>query len=247
MKNQEAKFILGTYRANGQDADDPMFADALSQAQRDPELQGWLRRQQAFDTAVAAKLHEVPPPGELREAILAGARASRPRPVWWMNRAWLGAAAAVLIVAAISVVTLRTRSGPSVSELAAFALQDLADAHDQHVGFPPEFAALQDQLGAARSTVAAAAAAGVDLDELRRKNCRSVRISGREVFEICFRRDGTWYHLYAARREDFASSPARAEPLFASRGEFAGTAWADAKHVYALVTHGSEAALRRLI
>lgn len=247
MKNQEAKFILGAYRANGQDADDPMFAEALSQAQRDPELQGWLHQHQAFDTAVAGKLRDVVPPAELREAILAGARASRPRSAWWTNRAWLAAAAAVLIIASVSVVTTRSKSAPSLSELTAFALQDLANAHDEHVGFPPEFAALQDQLATARSSVATAAAAGVDLDELRRKNCRSVRIGGREVFEICFRRDGTWYHLYAARREDFAPGSARPDELLASHGEFAGTAWADAKHVYALVTSGGEAALRRLI
>src|SRR5258706_136048 len=38
MNNQEAKLILQAYRCGGQDASDPLFAEALEQARRDPEL-----------------------------------------------------------------------------------------------------------------------------------------------------------------------------------------------------------------
>ena len=53
MKNQEAKFILGAYRPDGQDAGDPVFAEALSQAERDPDLRTWFERGRKFDTTVS--------------------------------------------------------------------------------------------------------------------------------------------------------------------------------------------------
>lgn len=245
MNNQEAKFILGAYRPNGPDAGDPMFAEALGQAERDPELRAWLERERKFDTAFAGRLRDIAPPAELRAAILAGARASRPRRRWWTHPLWL-AAAAIAIIAAVGITVVPSASEPRVSELAAFALGDLVEAHDDHVGYPPELASLQDRLGAVQLPLTAEPGIGIDLDELRRMNCRSVRIAGREVFEICFVRDGTWYHLYAARRNDFAPGPVDPNSLIQSRGEYVATAWADARNVYALVAHGQEA-LRQVI
>jgi hypothetical protein len=244
MNIQEAKFILGAYRPNGRDAADPMFAEALGQAERDPELRAWLERERKFDTAFAGRLRDIAPPAELRAAILAGARASRPRRRWWTHPLWL-AAAAIAIIAAVSIDIVPSAE-PKVSELAAFALSDLVEAHDEHVGYPPELASLQDRLGAVQLPLTAEPGIGIDLDELRRLNCRSVRIAGREVFEICFVRDGTWYHLYVARRNDFAPGPVDPNLLIQSRGEYVATAWADARNVYALVTHGQEA-LRQVI
>lgn len=247
MNNQEARFILGAYRPDGRDAGDPKFASALEQAQRDPELLAWLERQRKFDTAVAGKLSEVAPPVELREAILAGVRASQPRRQWWRNPAWLAAAAGIVVMTILSLTIAPSRTGPSVAEFAAVAMKDLADAHDDHVGHPPEFAELQAQLGAEQSPLRRVVDLNINLDELRRKNCRSLRVGGREVFEICFQRDGTWFHLYAARRDDFTPGTVDPNSLVASRGEYSATAWADAKHVYALVARADAETLRRLI
>ncbi|MDB6169002.1 MAG: hypothetical protein JWM88_1866, partial [Verrucomicrobia bacterium] len=79
MSNNEAKFTLGAYRPNGRDAGDAMFGEPLRQARTDPALGAWFERAQAHDAAMAAKLREIAPPAALREAILAGARASRTR------------------------------------------------------------------------------------------------------------------------------------------------------------------------
>ena len=244
MNNQEARFILGAYRPDGRDAGDPMFAEALAQAERDPDLRAWLEKQRNFDTAFSNKVRDVAPPSELREAILAGVRASQPRRRWWTNPPWLAAAAAIVIIATVSISVTPFRAGPPVSELTAFALNDLAEAHNQHVGHPLPLAGVQARLADARQPLTGDL--GIDLDDLRRKSCRSVRVAGREVFEICFQREGTWYHLYAAGRKDFASDTADAKSLIASRGEYASTAWADSKNVYALVTHAGQDALRRL-
>jgi hypothetical protein len=245
MNNQEAKFILGAYRPDGQDAGHPMFAEALGQVERDPELRTWFERQRKFDTVTAEKIRVIAPPPELRAAILAGVRASRPRTRWWANPLWIAAAAAVALITTVSVMVPRSR-GPAIAELASFALNDLHQAHNEHVGHPPGLRPLQTQLSETRTPLTTHGAIKVDLEELRRKNCRSIRLGGREVFEICFNRDGTWYHLFAARRADFAPGEVDPKALIKSLGEFAVTAWADSDLVYALVAPGSEA-LRRLI
>ena len=246
MNNQEAKFILGAYRPDGRDAGEPMFAEALAQAEHDPGLQAWLERERKFDTALAGKLGGIAPPAGLREAILAGVRASQPPRHWWTNPLWLAAAAAIALIAAVGITVGPSAGGPPVAELATFALSDLTEAHDDHVGYPPTLERLQTRLGAGELPLVSLLSSEIDLDELRQRNCRSVRIAGREVFELCFLRVGTWFHLYAARREDFGSAPVDAQSTITSRGEYAATAWADSKHVYALVADDQEA-LRRLI
>ena len=246
MNNQEAKFILGAFRPDGRDAGDAQFTEALAQAERVAELRTWFERERKFDAMVGAKLQAIAPPPELRQAILAGVRASRPRRHWWLPPAWLSAAAAVLILGAISFTAFRER-GPGMAELSGFAISDLADSHDEHVGYPAGFEALQARLSSASLPLTNAGGLDLNLDELQRKNCRTVRVAGREVFEICFQRDGVWYHLYAGRRSDFRVGADSGRPLIASRGSVAGTAWADTKNVYALVTAGGQDALRRLL
>ncbi|MEO5958505.1 MAG: hypothetical protein ABIR80_05275 [Opitutaceae bacterium] len=245
MNNEEAKFNLGAYRPDGRDAGDPAFAAPLAQAERDPELRVWLERQRKFDATVADKLGEIAPPAGLREAILAGGRASQPRRRWWTNPAWLAAAAAIAIVATLAVGVKLSRAVPTVSELAAFGLRDVGEAYDKHDGFPPGLADVQAQFASARLPMTDHLR--LDLDELRKKNCRTVRVGGREVFEVCFQRDGAWYHIYAARRGDFTPGAIDPKASIATRGQLASMAWADAKVVYALVTDGGVEALRRVI
>ncbi len=246
MNNQEAKFILGAYRPNGSDANDAAFAEALAQVDRDPELRQWLARQRAFDAAVTARLQDIAPPSDLKDAILAGARASRPRQSWWVSPGWLAAAAAIVVIATFGSWLLSSRNGPQVSAFAALALADLSTAHGEHEGFPVPLAGVQARLASARLPLLTDA--GIDLAELRRSRCRSLRLGGREVFEICFQRDGAWFHLYAASRADFGDiSLPTAKALLASAGGNAFATWADQKNVYALVTEAGEAVLRRLI
>lgn len=246
MNNQEAKFILGAYRADGRDAADPTFAEALAHAEKDPELRAWLEGQRKFDTKVGTKLRELAPPPGLREAILAGSRvsAAKPERTWWRHPAWLAAAAAMVVVASVTVFRFRP-TGPTGAELAAYALRDLADAHDNHTGRPPGLGGVQAQL--VSMALPLPGNLKLDLDELRQKKCRTVTFAGREMFEICFQRNGTWFHLYAARRADFAPGSLDPKALLTTNGEFASTVWSDGGNVYALVTHAGAEALRRLI
>jgi anti-sigma-K factor RskA len=245
MNNQEAKFILGAYRPDGRDANDAMFTEALAQAERDPELRAWLERERTFDAAFSKKLKQIEPPSGLRDAIIAGVRASQPRRNWWAHPSWLGAAAAIAIVAVTTFALRGPTSGTSMAQLVAFALNDTINSHDDHVGHPPTLSAEQAQLASVSTPLAKEMK--LNLDELRRKGCRSVRIGGRELFEICFLRDGVWYHLYAAERKGFAPGGDDPQSLISSREGYASTAWADSKYVYALVTSAGAEALRRVI
>lgn len=242
MNIPEAKFILGAYRPDGRDAADPAFAEALALAARDPELGAWLEGQRALDRAVAGKLQSIAPPPGLRASILAGGRVSRPRRQSWWSAPVL-AAAAVLVLGLAAAVLAPRLGRPTWSDLADRAMGDLASAHADHDGAPEGLAGLQAELGGAAAPLSAGLK--LDLDELRRKHCRSVRVGGREVFEVCFTRDGVWYHLYAAKRSDFAPPDATVGGDVQVKDGFSARAWADARNVYALVVQGPPTALQR--
>lgn len=245
MNHHEAKFLLRAYRPNGRDANDPVFADPLHQAAQDPGLSAWLEREQAFDSAVAAKLATIQPPAGLRDAILAGARASQPRRRWWTHPLWLAVAASVALLLSF---TVRWRFAstplPTARDLATFAIDDVAKTYATHLH---SLALEGAQAQLANSVLPLPDHLALNFDELKQKGCRTVRVAGREVFEICFKREGHWYHLYAARVDDFAPGTAEVKSQLTTKGQFAATAWKDSRHVYALVAGAGTEALQHLL
>lgn len=244
MNNDEAKFLLAAYRPDGRDAVDPIFREALAQAETDPTARQWFERARAIDGAVSAKLQAVVPPAGLRESILAGARAGQSRARPWSQHPLLMAAAIVVVLGALSLV-LRQTIAPATDDLARLGLRDLAAAHDEHVGDPPGLDGLQMHLASLAQPLNESRL--IDLEQLRRERCRTVRLAGREVFELCFRRDGRWFHLYAARRADFASDALAERARVSTQDGLVAASWADQENVYALVTSGSPETLRPLI
>ncbi len=69
MDKERAKFILQSFRPDGEDAKDSAFAEALDLAAKDRELGEWLAGERAQDAAFAAMLSDVEIPENLREAI----------------------------------------------------------------------------------------------------------------------------------------------------------------------------------
>src|SRR5271168_992124 len=106
MNNQEAKLILQAYRPGGRDASDPLFAEALEQARRDPELQKWFIEEQALDSQIQSKLRPaVAVPRHLKSNLLALRKITRPVP-WWFQPMKLAAAAAVVLLLGLSAYLL---------------------------------------------------------------------------------------------------------------------------------------------
>lgn len=240
MTNDDAKFILGSYRPNGRDATDSLFAEPLALARRDPELGVWFKAQLAFDAEMSARLREAPPPPGLRETIIAGAQVSR-RPTPWLPRMrWFALAAAITVLLAAGI----SRFGfarPEIGNLTRFALHDTAFGEQTHLGSVTALRPIEARLAA--TPLRSDRGLDLDLARLRGDGCRTVRVAGREVFEICFGPEQE-FHLYFARRGDFTAIPAN-PPDFAAAGRFSTATWADSRLVYSLVTTAGMHALRQ--
>ena len=250
MNNTEAKFILNAYRPNGRDATDAAFCAALQQAKTDPALGAWFAREQAHGAAVAAKLREIAPPAGLREAILAGGRVSggnvtvmpdqRSR---WVQPVWLAAVAAVAVILTASVALWPKRVAGE-APLAEFALADALET-SRHGGHGEMASALQATLSNSATKLTSGLA--IDFAALRRNGCRTVRVAGHDVLEVCFKRDGQWFHCYIARVEDFPGPPAAVSPLFARAGRVDAAVWVDGAHRILVASVAGRAAVQRLL
>ncbi|MBA4137161.1 MAG: hypothetical protein C0518_07585 [Opitutus sp.] len=247
MTNEEAKFVLHAYRANGADAGDPTFATALEQVRRDPALEKWFAAQQAFDRAMCAQLGRIAPPAGLREAILTGAKFShapaRPSAAWWRSPRLMALAASLAVLATVGIA-LWPKDAAAQPALLEFALNDTL--HARHEGqHGDEAAQFQALLGTTNTRLGAGVP--VNFEELRERGCRTISFQGRDVLEVCFKRDGKWFHCYVARVEDFPSVAAKLPPAFRSEGGVAAGAWSDGEHIFVIASKAGRAAIERLI
>ena len=101
MNTREAKEKLLLYRGPIDDAD-PQFREALAYAHRDPELAEWLRAQNQRDHAIRSTLREIEPPRDLAEKIIR----NRPIPFRWSWKQVLELAAAIIISAGVTALSL---------------------------------------------------------------------------------------------------------------------------------------------
>jgi anti-sigma factor RsiW len=255
MNTREAKLVLRAWRPGDEGEDGTVFREALERVRDEPELAAWLEREQAFDRAVGAALKRVSPPDGLRQAILIGGRASRMPKPWWRRPAVFGIAA--VLVMAVGVSLFRIPSGPesggSGSGLEPMALMRFAVhnlVHGPH-GHSMEAGSLrlEEALSRHEGGLVESAEFAVSADEAERAGCQRFVVGGREVFEICFQRDGAWFHLYLVR-----SDPARGTSgggagglaVLESDGVAAAT-WERAGTIYTLATRSGMDALRRLL
>lgn len=237
MNNDEAKFRLRAYRPNGADAQDPVFDEALRHARQDPSLSAWQAREQAFDAALAAKVNEIAPPAGLRDAILSGVRIESRKRRWPVPALALLAACLILGVFLTWHIRSRERSLP------AFATAALDDAlHGRHGSHGPAVKAFCALLS--DPAVSLREALPVNFAQLQATGCRTLRIAGRDVVEVCFLRENTEYHLYVSL---LGSSAPEIAPRFISQSGMAAATWTDSAHAFVLAAAGGEATLRRLL
>ncbi len=254
MTNDEAKFMLQGYRPNGQDADDQAFAPALAQAAKDPTLRQWFEREQAFDAVVATKLKQVSAPAGLRESILAGTKLSSPpvtaRRAWW-RQPW-GMAMAAAAAVAVILMSVSNREGqaiaavPGIEAILRVAQLDLQGNH-------PRDSKHADELGSVAAWLEnPATKLGVDkmpldLAAMKAAGCRSIDIAGREVLEICFKRETGWYHVYLTPRVGFDDGSLHREPMFHEQGQFAAASWANDNFIVLVAGTSGTESLRGLL
>ena len=246
MNNVEAKFILQGYRPNGADAGDATFAAALGQTQADPALRGWFAREQAFDGAISAKLGQIQAPAGLREAILAGGRVTSSDTTqrsWWQQPVFMAAAASIAVMFALGLAVWPRLAAASPG-LTEFALTDAMHS-DAHGGHGADTAALQTILTASNTRLSAGLP--VDFEALRKAGCRTVSFADHPVLEVCFKRDGAWFHCYIAQRADFPALVAALTPVLTDKNGASIASWADASHLFVVVSKTGRAPLQRLL
>ncbi|HEU5077986.1 MAG TPA: hypothetical protein VFT72_02165 [Opitutaceae bacterium] len=243
MDNQEAQFILRAYRANGADATDPAFIEALEQARRDPSLGRWLEQEQALDEVISRKLRAIAPPAELRKNILAGAKASRRRETraWYNSPVIYALAACVVIVAGLSFLWPNFNGARDRTKFAELVINDAL--HEQHTAKSLEAASTLRNYISNTSHRLAAAPMPVNREKMEELGCRTLTLGGHEVAEVCFARAGLVYHLYITPRMKALGS----EPKFFEHDGGAAAGWSDARNSYVVATTSGLAALQKIL
>jgi hypothetical protein len=245
MSNDEAKFVLQAYRPSGHDANEPAMAAALAQAKNDPAVGAWFAREQTHAAVMARKLRELAPPSDLRDAILAGARATEraaPRGSRRGFPVWFGVAAGVAAVIAITIGVWPRNAG-AADEMTAFALHDVQ--YGRHGSHGDEAHALQVKL--ANPDTRLAPGIPVDLATLEKTGCRTLRVAGHDVIEVCFKRGEAEFHCYIGHARDFPSASGGEAMTFVQRAGLTAASWSRGTEHFVVVTEAGLDAVKRLL
>jgi hypothetical protein len=230
MDNEQAKLILAAFRPDGRDANDPDIADAMRQAEMDPELRRWLAEQRAFDQRMMAGLECVQPPAGARDRALAAIRVSqRWRARWTWAWAWpLAMAASVALVATVTTVVVRQPERVDLPQLASTeGLAGYLAEHDASIGLMNEdYQTLVNWIEARGGPKPESVPA--PLAQLPVLGCQTWNTDRGTVSLVCFvGPDRTRLHLYVF--EDTAllpgTLPQRSEPRIERHGVWAMAGW----------------------
>jgi anti-sigma factor RsiW len=259
MNREEAKLLLQSYRSNGQDADDPQFAEALTLAKNDSELAAWFAEQQKFDAMVSSGLQKIAAPSQLKSQILArGQKSARPEtfaepPVanWWRNLfsfnspvAW--AAAIILIFICLGIFWEKPGGQARFADFSArmvFAAVNDTNHVDAKITDMKQVAAwLAERHGENKFVLPVA---------LNGKNslmgCRVLDWHGQKVSMLCYLlKDSGHMDLFVADAKIFSDAPPD-RPQFATSGGMPTASWSRDGLAYLIVGHGNESDLEKIL
>jgi hypothetical protein len=245
MNRDEAQFILRAYRANGEDARDPQFKEAMGLVRNDPELARWFADEQALDAAIAERIHSIPSPSHLTTQLLLARKVIRPRP-WWGKPAWTAAAASVALLISAAALLLLRKSGETnfasfrgtmieasldtkrhldVTGLDADELKQWLIEHRGHPGFslPP---GLADK--------------GI-------KGCKVLDWHGHRVTLLCLKFGGKHVDVFVVAEADLPGLRLGAAPVFASERGMTTATWGRDGKIYFLAGNIPEFGLKQLL
>ncbi|MDP2138320.1 MAG: hypothetical protein Q8J74_10770, partial [Candidatus Didemnitutus sp.] len=77
--------------------------------------------------------------------------------------------------------------------------------------------------------------------------CRTISFEGRDMLEVCFSRDGKWFHCYVARVADFPVVAEKLQLTFRDGIGASAVAWADEQHIFVVASKAGREAIKRLI
>ena len=238
MNNQEARLILQAYRPDGQDASDPLFAEALEQVRRDPELQKWFAQQNSLDVRVQALLEvAIPVPRRLKSDLLALRKISRPAP-WWFQPMKLAAAAAVVLLLGLAVFFLLPQKQTQFASFRETMARYSAQKQEHIVFESHDLAEIQQWLqgqGIETSFDLPAALPGRSA-----QGCRVVDWNGRRATMICFMLKGEHMDLFVMDRAGLPDLPDTSAPQYAKAGDLMTATWSEGDKIYLLTGENKE-------
>lgn len=236
MDNNKAKLILSVYRTNGLDAQDPMFGEALKQAESDPELRAWLTEQRAFDSQVSAAFADVSGPAE-GKAMIETTMGATPH----HRRVWIWPLALAASIAIFFAVRggLQTRGGLVLPENASLAelATNLSDHHASIGLMSKDYAKLRTWISEKGGPLPEHLPPA--LEKMAVLGCESWKTSRGKVSLVCFVGDDMkMVHLYvfdqAPAALEGANLPELPKPRFERSGNWALAIWKDAGRAYVL-------------
>jgi hypothetical protein len=245
MNREEAQFILHAYRANGEDANDPQFEEALALVRSDPELARWFAHEQILDAAISARIHSMSPPPDLTTQLLLARKVIRPRP-WWRKPAWVAAAASIALLISAASLWLLRRSGET--DFASFRATMIEASLDmtKHIDVM-----------------------GLDADELKRWliehrgqagfvlppgladkgiiGCKVLEWHGHRVTLLCLKFGGKHVDVFVVNESDLPGVSLSATPHFASEHGLTTATWRREGKIYFLAGNIPESDLKQLL
>jgi hypothetical protein len=237
MTRDEAKCILWLYRGEI-DSGDPAFAEALREAERDPELAHWLQDHLAAHSAIRARLKDAPFPEGLAERIIG----ERPAP-WWRQPVFQ-LAASILILAAVVIAWFTSGAKkPTLEEYGRFTARVVTGKYAMGLESADH--------GAVRRFLAANQALAdyklpQPLEKERLLGCAALSWDGHPVSLLCFRRQqgpgapDLWLFV-----TDAGALPKSIDsPRFANTGQVGTAAWGRGGKIYLLAAREDSQFLR---
>ena len=245
MNRDEAKYILRAHHLGGQDAGDPQFHEALEMLKGDPALAAWFAQEQAIDTRLSEKFRSFPVPPDLSAQLLAARKVIR-LPKWWQRPAWIGAAACIVLLAALAPMLLRSPQKLPFAEFRSYVADTTARLDHLDV--------LSTNLVEVRQWLQDRSAPGDfivpgGLSGQPSIGCRRFEWKGQLVSLVCFRLENHGeVHLFVINRSGLRDAPVGASPAFAMNASGITTAsWSNDRRVYVLASNQVEKELRRLL
>ncbi len=244
MDSQQAKEILGLYRPGLDDAGDPFFAEALAEAQRDPELGRWLERQHGVDAALRRKFKQVAVPVGLEQQILSERKVIRPV-IWSQRPVLLAAAAAAIVLAVVAGYRLRQTEPQNfgafrktMAQLVSGEYKMMLESKDLNV--IQQFLAANH--GPADYTLTK------EMEKLTAEGCALINWHGQRVSLVCLERgaDNDLF-LFIIDRAALPDPPPGQTPQFARVGTMITASWTAGDNAYVLASKGSEDDLRKFL
>jgi hypothetical protein len=257
MNSERAKFVLGAYRPNHADQDDPEMGEALALAREDEELRQWLDDQVKFDRGVMECLREIVPSPDLYQNILHGVRVSRAGAGGEkvIGRLWswpgLRAMAAVLLLGLFvgamiwAPWNVKDRSDVYASLNCRDCAVEVID--DLHAGVAKLDLRTQD-VSEVKAFLKASHSTGlspeeVDLQAVKPMGCKKIKSRTGTVTIVCFRQEGTLYHLATFEIRNPASNdlPSADDARFTHHGHLVAATWREGEMGRMLLSTQGEA------